>query len=94
MYIDFFLLLKSNGLPVSIREHLSFLEALKAGEAEFRQTYRRNCLEVMGLSRQYFARCIEIANRIDIFSAPRLWGYDVFEREAEKIERHVHAVLA
>jgi uncharacterized protein len=35
MYIDFFLLLKSNGLPVSIREHLSFLEALKAGEAEF-----------------------------------------------------------
>ncbi len=35
MYIDFFLLMKTNGLPVSIREHLSFLEALKAGEAEF-----------------------------------------------------------
>jgi uncharacterized protein len=35
MFIDFFLLLKSNGLPVSIREHLTLLEALKAGEAEF-----------------------------------------------------------
>lgn len=58
------------------------------------QTYRRHWLEVMGLSQQHFARCIEIANRIDVYSAPRLWGYDVFEREAEKIERHVQAVLA
>lgn len=35
MFIDFFLLLKSNGLPVSIREHLTLLEALQAGEAAF-----------------------------------------------------------
>lgn len=35
MFIDFFLLLKSNGLPVTIREHLTLLEALKLGEAEF-----------------------------------------------------------
>lgn len=35
MFIDFFLLLKANGLPVSIREHLTLLEALKIGEAEF-----------------------------------------------------------
>jgi hypothetical protein len=58
------------------------------------QTYRRNWLEVMGQVQQHFARCIEVANRIDVFSAPRLWGYDVFEREAEKIERHMQSILA
>jgi uncharacterized protein with von Willebrand factor type A (vWA) domain len=31
MFLDFFLLLKSHGLPVSLREHLTLLEALDAG---------------------------------------------------------------
>jgi uncharacterized protein len=35
MFIDFFLLLKANGLPVTIREHLTLLEALQKGEADF-----------------------------------------------------------
>lgn len=35
MFLDFFFLLKSNGIPVTIREHLSLLEALKAGEAKY-----------------------------------------------------------
>jgi uncharacterized protein with von Willebrand factor type A (vWA) domain len=33
MFLDFFLLLKRHGLPVSLREHLMLLEALKEGQA-------------------------------------------------------------
>lgn len=34
MFLDFFFLLKANGIPVTIREHLTLLEALKKGEGE------------------------------------------------------------
>jgi len=35
MFLDFFLLLKKEGLPVSIQEYLSLLEALKKGVANY-----------------------------------------------------------
>lgn len=35
MFLDFFLLLKKEGLPVSIREYLTLLEALKKGVASY-----------------------------------------------------------
>ena len=35
MFIDFFLLLKQNGLPVSLRELLTLLEALQKRVVEF-----------------------------------------------------------
>ncbi len=35
MFLDFFLLLKNNGLPVSLKEYLSLLEALDYGIASF-----------------------------------------------------------
>jgi len=33
MFLDFFYLLKANGLPVSLHEQLSLMEALKQGVA-------------------------------------------------------------
>ena len=35
MFLDFFLLLKNDGIPVTIREYLTFLEALDQGIAEY-----------------------------------------------------------
>lgn len=35
MFLDFFLLLKQSGLPVSIREYLTLLEAMQMGVGEF-----------------------------------------------------------
>jgi hypothetical protein len=35
MFLDFFLLLKNDGIPVTIREYLTFLEALDRGIAEY-----------------------------------------------------------
>lgn len=35
MFLDFFLLLKHDGIPVTIREYLTFLEALDEGIAEY-----------------------------------------------------------
>jgi len=35
MFLDFFLLLKQNGLPVSLKEYLTLLEALDTGVAQF-----------------------------------------------------------
>ena len=35
MFLDFFLLLKNDGFPVTIKEHLVFLEALDRDVAEY-----------------------------------------------------------
>jgi uncharacterized protein len=35
MFLDFFLLLKNDGIPVTIKEYLTFLEALEEGIAEY-----------------------------------------------------------
>ena len=45
----------------------------------------------MGLAAQNFRQCAALLARAEVYAATRAWGYDVFEREAGLLERHILA---
>jgi len=65
------------------------LRGRDAMEAIMAQTYRGTYLHPMGLSARHFLQCSALASRIEVYAARRSWGYDVFEREAERLTRHL-----
>jgi hypothetical protein len=65
------------------------LRGREAMEAIMAQTYRGAYLRPMGLGARHFLQCSALASRIEVYAARRSWGYDVFEREAERLARHL-----
>ena len=65
------------------------LRGREAMEAIMAQTYRGLYLHPLGLSARHFLQCSALASRIEVYAATRSWGYDVFEREAERLARHL-----
>jgi hypothetical protein len=63
----------------------------KALEAVMAQTYRPQYLRPLGLAERHFRQCASLVAHAEIYAASRAWGYDVFEREAGKLERHIFA---
>jgi hypothetical protein len=43
----------------------------------------------MGLTARHFLHCAALASRIEVYAATRTWGYDVFDREADRLARHL-----
>lgn len=72
-----------HGAPEAPRR-LGGREAL---EAIMANTYRASYLQPMGLAGRHFLQSSALANRIAVYAAPRLWGYDVFAAEAERLTR-------
>jgi hypothetical protein len=60
-----------------------------AMESIMAQTYRGAYLETMGLTSRHFLQCAAVASRIQVYAATRAWGYDLFEREADRLARHL-----
>ena len=52
-------------------------------------TYRGLYLAPMGLSALHFRRCAAVLRSVRVYAAPRRWGFDSFDREAERLERHM-----
>ncbi|MGZ9098409.1 MAG: hypothetical protein ACXW3O_01780 [Brevundimonas sp.] len=52
-------------------------------------TYRGRYVADMGLADAHFRRCAALLEHIEVYAASRAWGYDVFEAEAARLERHV-----
>lgn len=67
------------------------LRGHKAMEALMTQTYRGLYLGPMGLKGRQFRQCAALLEHAEVYAASRAWGYDVFEREAARLERHVLA---
>ena len=65
------------------------LRGMAAMEAALAQTYRSQYLEPMGLKTDHFRKCAALLDRIEVYGASRAWGYDVFDREAGRLERHL-----
>lgn len=65
------------------------LRGAAAVEAVLAQSYRGQYLKPMGLLQRHFAHCSGLLRHVEVYSAPREWGYDVFTREAGKLERHL-----
>ena len=53
------------------------------------QTYRGGYLAPMGLTSRHFMQSAALAGRIHVYAATRAWGYDVFDREAGRLARHL-----
>ncbi|HMJ92953.1 MAG TPA: hypothetical protein VK472_02505 [Allosphingosinicella sp.] len=65
------------------------LRGREAMEAVLAQTYRGAYLAPMGLTGRHFAQCAALLASAEIWSASRAWGYDVFKREAARLEQHL-----
>lgn len=65
------------------------LRGRDAMEAVMAQTYRGQYLDPMGLKARHFGQCAALLAHAEVFAASRVWGYDVFDAEARRLERHV-----
>lgn len=65
------------------------LRGQAAMRAVMGNTYRGQTLAKLGLSARHFSQCAALLERIEVYAASRAWGYDSFEREAARLERHV-----
>ena len=65
------------------------LRGSAAMDAIMAQTYRCGYLRTMGLSKRHFLQSAALASRIEVYAATRAWGYEQFEREAERLARHL-----
>jgi len=81
------LLRTESGEPGRI-ERLRGQEAMAAVMA---QTYRGAYVAQLGLAERHFRQCASLVDHAEIYAASRAWGYDVFEREASRLEDHVSA---
>ena len=65
------------------------LRGSAAMEAIMAQTYRGLYLPTLGLTARHFFQCASLASRIEVYAAARAWGYEAFEREADRLARHL-----
>jgi hypothetical protein len=65
------------------------LRGQDAMETVMAQTYRGAYLAPMGLTGRHFAQCAALLASAEIYSASRAWGFDIFQREAARLEEHV-----
>lgn len=68
---------------------LARLRGQQAMEAVMAQTYRGSYLGPMGLKARHFRQCAALLAHAEVYTASRAWGYEVFEREAGRLERHI-----
>ena len=70
------------------------LTGVAAVEALMANIYRPQYLRPMSLAPRAFEQTARIANQTGVFAAPRVRGFDVFEGEAARLERHFALRLA
>jgi hypothetical protein len=65
------------------------LRGRSAMEVIMTQTYRASYLPALGLAARHFRQCAALAASIEVYAAPRAWGYELFDREAGRLARHL-----
>jgi hypothetical protein len=65
------------------------LRGQQAMAALVANTYRGLCLRPMSLHARHFHQCAALLASVRVYSAPRLWGFDCFDREVDRLERHL-----
>lgn len=98
MFLDFFLLLKNNGLPVSLREYLLLLEALKKGHGQFsvEEFYflakavmikHENQLDRFDMLFGHYFKGTELINDKDMWDIPDEWLRKELEKTLSEEEK-------
>lgn len=70
---------------------ISRLHGVQAMAAVLEQSYRGQYLAPLGLAERHFRQCAALLAHAEVYAARRAWGYDVFAREAARLERHVRS---
>ena len=70
---------------------VSRLRGREALQALMAQTYRREYLAPLGLLARHFELCGKVAAETEVYRITRDWGFDVFEREFERVKAHIAA---
>jgi hypothetical protein len=70
---------------------ISRLHGAQAMGAVLEQSYRGQYLAPLGLAQRHFGQCAALLAQVEVYAASRAWGYDLFEREAARLERHIHS---
>jgi len=70
------------------------LTGIAAVETLVSNTYRGAYLASIGGTGPHLAACVRIAKSVPIFRAARLWGFDAFDAEAERLDAHARSLLA
>lgn len=69
------------------------LTGVAAVETLVSNTYRGGYLQAIGGTAAHLAACVRIARSVPVFSAQRRWGFESFDAEAQRLERHARAML-
>jgi hypothetical protein len=69
------------------------LTGITAVDALVANTYRGLYLEAIGGTGAHLATCLRLAKSVPIFRAGRLWGFDAFAAEAERLDAHARALI-
>lgn len=78
------------GLAAGTIERLTGVAAV---ETLVSNTYRGGYLRTIGGTGAHLAACARIARAVPVFRAARLWGFDAFHAEAQRLEAHARSLL-
>lgn len=67
------------------------LTGTQAMAAVMENSYRHEYLPTLGLTTWHFQRAAAMLAHVEVYAVSRAWGFDVFEREAERLAAHVAA---
>jgi hypothetical protein len=70
------------------------LVGIEAVDTLVANTYRGGYVATIGRRGEHLAACLKIARAVPIFRAPRLWGFEHFDQQAERLRDHAAALAA
>lgn len=70
------------------------LKGVDAVDTLVSNTYRGGYLSMIGRTSEHLGACIKVARAVPVFRAQRLWGFDRFDEQAERLRDHASAQLA
>jgi hypothetical protein len=70
------------------------LVGTEALDAVIANTYRGSYVNLLGAMQTFVEQCIQLVRQIPVFEASREWGFEVFDEQAQILERHASGVIA
>jgi hypothetical protein len=80
-----YLLRKTDDGGDSAIERLSGVEAV---ETLVSNTYRGGYLKTIGRTAEHLAACLRVVRAVPVFRATRLWGFERFDEQAQRLHGH------
>jgi hypothetical protein len=69
------------------------LAGVAAVNALVANTYRGGYLARMGGTRRHLFACLELARKVPLFGARRVWGFDNYDAQATRLEAHAREII-